>query len=335
MSESDTDFFPWHERQRSRVLNQHSGDKLPHALLLCGPEHVGKNRFARALASFLLCREPGDSNCGQCSTCNLFAAGTHPDFRLVQPVESKLIRIEQIRDLIDWATQTAQMSGRKVAVLSPAEQMNHQSANALLKCLEEPAPGTVLILVSSQPGRLLPTIRSRCQRIDFPVPPAKDVLPWLEGIVGKDADAEMLLSMVGGAPLAVAETMDEEYLARRQKIITAVAELAESGRAPLAVAEELAKLDADETLEILEGMLIDTLKITLMKGDRFLRNRDMTDLAQKMAGRLDRARLLGLIDRLSAERRALQGPSNLNVQLLLEGVLVEFCGGQVDDIYNL
>ncbi|MBD3648213.1 MAG: hypothetical protein HUJ31_12350, partial [Pseudomonadales bacterium] len=69
--------------------------------------------------------------------------------------------------------------------------------------------------------------------------------------------------------------------------------------------------------------------------ERFLRNRDITDLARKMAGRLDRTRLIALIDRVSAERRAVQGPSNPNAQLLLEGILVEFCGGQVEDIYTL
>lgn len=335
----DGRFLPWHAVQRTHLFEQHGSDKLPHAMLLAGPAHVGKGRFAHALAGYLLCAQPtAEGRCGDCNTCHLFSAGTHPDFRQVEPEESKLIRIEQIRDLIDWASQTSQMGGLKVALLTPAEKMNVQSANALLKCLEEPAPNTVLLLVSHQPGRLLPTVKSRCQRIDFPLPRARESLPWLESMIGDDQDAALLLRVAGGAPLAVVERMDEEYIQRRATVMAGLEHLIGGGETAMAVAGRLSSLDPDEVLEMLYGVLEDALKIGLTEDKKYLKNRDMQRIVAQIAGTSPRRELVSLIERVAAARRAVQGPSNPNGRLLLEDLLIGLAAGLNADsgkIYNL
>jgi DNA polymerase-3 subunit delta' len=194
------------------------GERLPHAILIQAGEGWGELEFARSVAQSLLCEKPGADrrSCGACSACNWFSQGNHPDFRLLLPESlapesqaegaepgkkrSEQIRIEQVRELADFLAVGTHRGGVRVTLIYPAEAMNANTQNALLKSLEEPPPSTVFLLVSTQPGRLLPTVRSRCLRFIFPAPEFEEVLPWLkeQGV----EHAESALAAVGGAPLA-------------------------------------------------------------------------------------------------------------------------------------
>src|SRR3972149_5238574 len=205
--------------------------RLPHALLMHGPEGVGQFELAMAFAQFLLCEKPAPNGraCVRCSACLWFEQGNHPDFRLLQPesmagdeegeaaTESKKksdqIKIEQVRDLQRFLAVGAHRSGIRVIVLHPADAMNISTQNAVLKSLEEPPPYTLFLLVTSSPHRLLPTIRSRCQSISVPVPDRELALRWLEdhGI----ANPESLLALAGGAPLSAMRLSEFEPLRRR------------------------------------------------------------------------------------------------------------------------
>src|SRR5690606_26968585 len=147
-----------------QICAQQAANKLPHALMLAGPKGIGKRHLAEALAHLLLCLAPVEGTpCGKCRSCQLNHAQPHPDFLMLAPEEgSKAIKVDQVRGLIESLGKTAQQGGYKVLVLEPAEAMNINSANALLKSLEEPANNTLLILVSHTPSAVLPTIRSRC-----------------------------------------------------------------------------------------------------------------------------------------------------------------------------
>jgi DNA polymerase-3 subunit delta' len=188
--------------------------RLPHALLVHGPRGVGKLALAERLAQLLLCEAPDTARrpCGACDACRWFAAGNHPDYRRVEPEAywkeppeekdrkpSRVIKIEQIRELDGFLNIKSHRGGSRVAVLCPANDMQPVAATSLLKILEEPAAGVVFILVAERPALLLPTIRSRCVALPVPVPPRDAALKWLagEGVKG----AERWLAYAGGAPL--------------------------------------------------------------------------------------------------------------------------------------
>ncbi|GBG03519.1 DNA polymerase III subunit delta' [Azospira sp. I13] len=196
--------------------------QLPHALLLIGQRGVGKFELAQAFAAGLLCEQPAMDGqaCGQCSACNWLSQGNHPDFRLVQPEAlsgeeaeadaetgkkkpSQQITIDQVRGLDEFLHVGTHRQGVRVVLLHPAEAMNRNTANALLKSLEEPRPGTLFLLVSSEADRLLPTIRSRCQTVEVPLPSAESATAWLAS--RKVAEPVRWLALAGGAPRLAAE----------------------------------------------------------------------------------------------------------------------------------
>ncbi len=195
--------------------------QLPHALLLSGQHGIGKFALARNFAESLLCETPMPSGeaCANCAACNWLSQGNHPDFRLLQPEGlaedgndpeeagrkkgSQQITIDQVRALDDFLHVGTHRHGIRVVLINPAEAMNRSTANSLLKSLEEPIASTLFLLVSNEQGRLLPTIRSRCQSIHVPQPSRELATGWLRGS-GVD-DAERWLALAGGSPLLAAD----------------------------------------------------------------------------------------------------------------------------------
>jgi len=198
--------------------------RLPHALLVHGPRGVGKLALAERIAQRLLCEaaEAARRPCGTCNACRWFLAGNHPDFRRLEPEilwkdevpdkPSRIIKIDQVRELADFTYVTTHRGGLRIVLLHPADEMQVPAANSLLKSLEEPPAGVIFLLVSHHPDRLLATIRSRCVALAVPVPPRKSALSWLAGQGVKDA--ERWLAYAGGAPLRALEyAADAQILA--------------------------------------------------------------------------------------------------------------------------
>lgn len=210
--------LPWQVSQWQQLVGADSEGRLGHALLLSGPGGIGKLRFARALMAWLVCEQPQNQGaCGKCRSCHYGL--DNPDLHIIEPPEGKKqIAVDQVRELVALSTQTAHRSGgRKVVLVHPADAMNANTANALLKTLEEPSGDTVLILVSNEPARLLPTIRSRCQQLPFPIPNASLALDWLKMSVGDAALAETCLREAGGRPLAAQVLFENDGLAARER----------------------------------------------------------------------------------------------------------------------
>lgn len=318
-------YFPWQQPQRDRLRKQINANRLPHALLLTGIADIGKKGFAFALGAQLLCRQPIEGRaCDQCSACHLVQAQSHPDLRIIRPEESKLIVVGQIRNLIDWAAQTSQQGGCKVAILYPAEAMNVQSANALLKCLEEPGARSYFLLVTDQPGQLLPTIRSRCQKIAFPVPRQEDAISWLQAKTEPGADISLLLRLALGAPIKVVDHYDEAFLGRRLKIASSIEQILCGEMTAIAACAKL--LDKDypsEIYDLLFSLFSDALRLQLIRDVNMLINNDLESIVNVICSKLEPPALLSIIDTVSACRRTVKGSSNLNPQLLLESFLIK------------
>ncbi|HEX2494647.1 MAG TPA: DNA polymerase III subunit delta' [Steroidobacter sp.] len=200
--------LPWHTAAVDQLRQAWSNGRLPHALLMQGPQGLGKGRLASWLGAAVLCERSHETAlevCGNCPSCTLIEAGTHPDLTWVAPEEDKQqISIEQVRDAADRLTRTSYRRGYKVAVIDPAHQMTTSAANSVLKTLEEPSPPSLLILVSSRPSALPATVRSRCQKLSIARPTTATALDWLQHASG-GAVEPALLEFAGGAPLLALE----------------------------------------------------------------------------------------------------------------------------------
>ncbi|MBD2859673.1 DNA polymerase III subunit delta' [Spongiibacter sp. KMU-158] len=244
--------FSWQMNQWQQLGALLEAKRLPHALLLSGPQGIGKLRFAQAFAHSLLCQDASTfAACGHCQSCRLLAAGNHPDYREISPEEGKRqIGVDQVRQLQSFVGQHAHREGgRKLVVLHPAEAMNINTANALLKTLEEPAGDTVLLLVSHAPSQLLATIRSRCLQMSFGVPDQKVVLNWLQNYIGDEALCSRLLTEASGRPLAAKALFDQDGLSRWQGFDEQLQGVIQGRQSPVQLAELLAGEDILETLD--------------------------------------------------------------------------------------
>ena len=200
--------YPWHQTQWHKLAEHWQNQ--PNAWLFTGKENTGKTAFARHVAQALLCEAPqaGHEPCGQCPSCHLFSQQSHPDFYELTPeipegeaVGRKLlqIKIDAVRALIEHIQLTSVRGGKRVVLVHPAESMNLQAANGLLKALEEPPADVIFLLVTHTRDKLLPTIKSRCRQMLLPAPTPPEALAYLQQ--NNTANAEALLAFHGGAPL--------------------------------------------------------------------------------------------------------------------------------------
>ncbi len=237
-----------HEREIKGIEAFLSGTWHPHAFLLVGPPQVGKGTLARRLAQALNCLAPPPQRpCQLCPQCQRIASSLHPDVYLVT-VEpgGKEVRISQIRELEHWLYLKPYEGRMRVAIIDPADAMNIEAQNAFLKTLEEPPEQAVLILVACHEGRLLPTVRSRCQRVALaPVP-----IPLLASALAQMGvrEGELFARLAQGRPgLALTLAYEPDLWARWQEEAQRAASLPHmSIRDRLQLAQALASAEAGQ-----------------------------------------------------------------------------------------
>ncbi|HBN9875564.1 TPA: DNA polymerase III subunit delta' [Pseudomonas aeruginosa] len=319
------DIYPWQQALWSQLGGraQHA-----HAYLLYGPAGIGKRALAEHWAAQLLCQRPVAAGaCGECKACQLLAAGTHPDYFVLEPEEAeKPIRVDQVRDLVGFVVQTAQLGGRKVVLLEPAEAMNVNAANALLKSLEEPSGDTVLLLISHQPSRLLPTIKSRCVQQACPLPGAAASLEWLaRALPDEPAEAlEELLALSGGSPLTAQRLHGQGVREQRAQVVEGVKKLLKQQIAASQLAESWNSVPLPLLFDWFCDWTLGILRYQLTHDEEGLGLADMRKVIQYLGDKSGQAKVLAMQDWLLQQRQKVLNKANLNRVLLLEALLVQW-----------
>lgn len=242
--------LPWIEPYRYRINAALSEERFGHAPMIVGPPGLGKGQLAEWLLARLLCLSPAHgSACGECRSCELLAAGSHPDcFRVGIPEDKKEIPVDSVRQLSASLQLTPSIGSQRAGLIDPAEAMNRNAANALLKTLEEPHPGAWLILLSHRPASLPATIRSRCQSIVIRPPEPEQAIEWLSSACPEASEqtVHQALNFAGGAPLAARALLGDGGLEFGQKILAGLKALA-AGEAVATVLDEEWTSNAGDT----------------------------------------------------------------------------------------
>lgn len=324
----DTVIQRWHAETMQTVVERRS--RLPHALLLTGARGIGKWHCARLMARTLVCRQPDAQGraCGQCQSCHLAAAGTHPDIHGVtlevsdSDKQTKEIKVDQIRRLCNALEQTSQFGGYKVAIIDPAERMNRNAANSLLKTLEEPSGDCVLILVSARSSRLPPTVRSRCQIHRMRPPPRAEAAVWLSARY-PDKDPDVLLAAAQGAPFAAASLAEsDDDLALRRSLFGALRALAEGETEPEQAAADWYRHVDERLFGWWISWIQDLIALASAPTGHELANPDFEKDLRALATRINLRELFGIYAQLQQASRLTLG--SVNPQLLLESLLLDW-----------
>ena len=312
--------LPWHKKNWRAVTGMMESGRLPHALLLTGPEGIGIGQFAGKIYESLLCQQPLETfaACGECRPCQLVRAGTHPDIACIEPEEEgKQIRVEQIRELISFINLKSHFEKYKVAVITPSDSMNRSAANTLLKTLEEPPADSILLLLSHRPDHLPVTVRSRCQQLDFRPAHDGDTLAWLRQQLPDPEQAGSYLELANGAPLAAISQARDGHLEKQLHLLNELERLRAGQEDPVTMAEKWNRSDASM---ILQWLLQFTRDMACMKsgaGSRRHQGEILSGL-QRLANQLDLNSLLACYDLLLENYSLADSQVSYNTQALLE-----------------
>ena len=330
------ELLSWQTNIWASVSAQIKQGRLPHALMLTGAEGIGKSHFAEVLAMSALCDNKSENAlpCQQCRNCHLFQVGTHPDIIRISLLEGKIrISVDQIRAANKFLQLSAQQGESKIVIISPAESMNVNAANSLLKTLEEPTSGSLLILTSNQPALLPATVRSRCQQLSFPLPDSQQALSWLSTQLtgpaveretsrdtNRDISTELTLQLANGAPLQALKLLESDFINNRQKMLGDLDSLSKHDGDPISIAANWLKLGAKESLYWVYSWVADIIRLKSADNPPQLANPDFKQHLGNLANHCDTTQLFRLQEQIIEGLRR-TGTSD-NQQLLLEELLI-------------
>lgn len=327
------ELYPW-QRVAWQSL-QGLRARLPSAILIKGAKGIGKQDMALGFALSLLCKAPLESSlpCGLCDSCRWFEQGSHPDFRLVQPDAlsnaedhgekeggkklSREISVDQIRALANFANLSAHQGGHRIVLIHPAEAMNTNSANALLKTLEEPTDQLLFILVTHKPQQLLPTILSRCLSLTVNTPDKAIGTAWLQQQGVKNP--ENALAMSGFAPLLALHWAEAGEGSEELGILMAAIQRPTQLDA-LSLADKIQRTAPGQVVHCLQQWCFDLASAKLTGQVRYFP--EQLALLKKLSADISSMRLLHYQKELLAAKRTAFHP--LNPKLQFESILLSY-----------
>jgi DNA polymerase-3 subunit delta' len=310
-------WYPWLRPHFEQLIASYQAGRGHHALLIQALPGMGDDALIYALSRWLMCHQPeGHKSCGQCHSCQLMQAGTHPDYYHLAPEKGKnSLGIDAVREVSEKLYEHARLGGAKVVWISDATQLTDAAANALLKTLEEPPEKTWFFLACEEPARLLATLRSRC-RLHHLSPPAESwAMVWLEREVTTSQEARLTaLRLSASAPAAALELLQENHWNARQQLCQTL-DTALTSQDWLSLLPVLNHDNAATRLHWLASLLLDALKI--QQGITLLTNADASALTEKLAHRLPAVTLRAIVQDACECREQLLSVIGLNRELIL------------------
>ena len=293
-----------HDHLKQLIARAAIRGTLPPSLIFAGPSGVGKAMMALALAQFLNCLTPAEEDaCGECASCRRIARRVHADVLRIEPGETGAIKIDQIREAIERSAYRPFEGRRRVVIIDRAEQMVVNAQDAILKTLEEPPNASTFILVTDTPDTLLPTIRSRCQRLRFGRLSPGDVAEVLMACHEyAEADAHAAASLSDGSVGRALEGGSEDFVDARAAALQLLETVADDppparrimGAMNLPGASR-SKADRDalgQSLRALASILRDLGALTAQADERSLANADLRPKLQRLLRSFDNERTL-------------------------------------------
>jgi DNA polymerase-3 subunit delta' len=313
--------YPWQQNQWQHIVTQHQQQHMPQALLLTGIDGLGQFDFAKTVAQLVLCEQPGLQPCNQCRHCHLFLKESHPDFYCIEAIESsRVIKIDQIRHLIDRVAKTPQLARSQVVVINTLDLMNVKASNALLKTLEEPNGDVLFMLICHRLGSVPVTVVSRTQRLHFFLDDEKAALQWLSDNTATE-HADIILRIADQAPLRAKKLVEDNILSLRDQLLKKLLFIAK-GDNPLSGVSALLKQDVYDVLMLLRLLLNDIRRIQLEVNAKQLTNFDCAADLKKLAAHYSVQRLQSQLDAIMKTEQVLRAGVHINPQLALESIFV-------------
>jgi len=267
--------YPWQSASWQRFTQQYQQQRVPHAVILTGVSGLGQSALAEQMAMLVLCEvQDATAPCGQCHSCQLFLVGNHPDHTLISPEETgNQIKIEQIRELKHKQILTANVSQWKTAILTPAESMNINASNSLLKLLEEPQQNTFLILITAETAHLPITILSRCQKVPLTLPSSGTAIAWIQDQGNfEKIEITRALTMAKSAPLAALSLLSDGSLDYLEQVSRDFTTLLQHKANPVQLAQQWQEYDLKLILDYLrlrlKERIVDNTKHQNLRSNR-------------------------------------------------------------------
>lgn len=310
-------WYPWLRPPFEQLVASYQAGRGHHALLIQARGGMGADSLAYAITRFLMCQTPdGHKSCGQCHSCQLMQAGTHPDYYVLQPEKGKsTLGIDAVRDTSEKLYEHSRLSGAKVVWIADAALLTEAAANALLKTLEEPPKNTWFFLACEEPARLLATLRSRCRAFHLAPPSEAYALAWLEREISQPRETLLTaLRLCDHAPAAALELLAPESWGAREKLCQALSATLTSGDW-LALLPTLNHDSVVARLHWFSSLLLDALKH--QQRIRRLTNADSLGLVHQLANTLSASRLQVIAADACTCREQLLSVTGLNRELIL------------------